>query len=68
MNTALLITSAIALLTVAGGVVAFFAAHSAPVGFEDADGFHLVNETKRAQAVPVSASHDAHPAGARFAA
>lgn len=66
MNTALLITSVIALLTVAGGVIAYFAAHSAPVGFEDADGFHLVHDTKRAKAI--SDSHDAHPAGARFAA
>jgi hypothetical protein len=69
MNTAFLIISSLALLTLGiGGIATFFAVRSAPEGFEDADGFHLVANSKSPASVTSTSSHDLHPEGARFAA
>lgn len=69
MKTALLILSSLALLTLCiGGIATYFAVRSAPEGFEDSDGFHLVGQGKRPATVTPENSHDLHPEGARFAA
>lgn len=69
MNTAFLLISSLALLTLCiGGIATYFAVRSAPEGFEDSDGFHLVDQRKSPASVTSASAHDLHPEGARFAA